>query len=233
MKTPLLWLPGLLADARVFGPQVAALSDVADATVADMTGADSIAVLAQNALATMPPGPFALAGFSMGGYVALEILRLAPERVTALALLNTNARPDSPEAAANRRRLMALAPRDFTTVLEALIPKQLHPAHLGDTQLTGLLRQMAQAVGVEGFLRQQEANLGRRDSRAHLATIRCPTVVIAGAEDAIMPREFLEELAHGIPDARLEVIANCGHVSPLEQPEAITAAVRTLLLPAA
>lgn len=231
MKTPLLWLPGLLNDARVFGHQVAALSNIADATVADLTGAHSIAALAQTALDTMPPGPFAMAGFSMGGYVALEILRLAPERVTALALLNSNARPDSAEATANRRRLMALAPRDFTTVLEALIAKQLHPLHLGDTRLTGLLRQMAQDVGVEGFLRQQEANIGRRDNRAHLANIRCPTVVIAGAEDAIMPREYLDELAQGIPGARLEVIASCGHISPLEQPEAVTAAVRAVLLP--
>lgn len=230
MKIPLLWLPGLLNDARVFGPQIAALSDIADATVADLTGESSIAALAQSALAMMPSGPFAMAGFSMGGYVALETLRLAPERVTAVALLNTNARSDSIEAAANRRRLMALAPRDFTTVVEALIPKQLHPAHLGDTKLTGLLLQMAQAVGVEGFLRQQEANIGRRDSRAQLATIRCPAVVIAGAEDAIMPSEFLDELAHGIPGARLEVIADCGHISPLEQPEAVTAAVRALLL---
>lgn len=229
MKTPILWLPGLLNDARIFGHQVAALADIADSTVADLTVADTIEGLARAALATMPAGPFALAGLSMGGYVALEILRIAPARVTALALLNTNARPDTPESAAHRRRLMGLAPKDFTTVVEALVAKQLHPDHAKDPAVRGLVLQMAEVVGVEGFLRQQEANIARIDSRPHLAAIACPTLVVAGDADAIMPLEVLQELAHGIRGARLEVVASCGHLSPIEQPEAVSTLIRSLL----
>lgn len=228
-QTPLLLLPGLLEDADVFEHQIAGLRDIASCTVADLTRSDTIAGLAADALGQAPARQFALAGHSMGGYVALEIMRRAPERVARLALLNTHARPDTPESTANRRRLMALAGTDFPAVSAQLLPHIVAPAHLGDAAITGKVARMALAIGKEAFLRQQRAIIGRIDSRAHLAAIRCPTLVVAARSDAIMPVAILEELAAGIPGARLVVIEDCGHVASIEQPAAVTRALREWL----
>ena len=226
MKKSLLLLPGLLCDARLFASQVRDLSDVAAPLVADLTGADTVAALASSAIAGMPAGRFAVAGLSMGGYVALEVIRQAPGRVSGIALLNTNARPDSPESTANRHRLMALADKDFAAVNTTLVPKLLHADHVGDAALVRLLDDMAAAIGVEGFKRQQRAIIGRIDSRPHLAAIRVPAMVLAAREDAIMPFEVSEEMAKAIPGAVLEIVEHSGHVSSIEQPEAVTARLR-------
>jgi pimeloyl-ACP methyl ester carboxylesterase len=219
---PLLLLPGLLEDADAFEHQVAGLGGPGAAFVADLTQADSIEQLARDALGQAPAPRFALAGHSMGGYVALEIMRQAPERVVRLALLNTHARPDSPDATAQRERLMALARRDFPAVIAALLPNLMVEAHLGDPARTGKVTEMALGTGVAAFLRQERAIIGRIDSRAHLAAIRCKTLVVAGRHDALMPLEILEELAHGIPGARLAIVEDCGHMSTLEQPAQVT-----------
>ncbi|MGZ5031616.1 MAG: alpha/beta fold hydrolase [Usitatibacter sp.] len=217
------FLPGLLEDADAFEEVIAGLREVAICSVADMTRADSIAGLAKAALAQAPAGPLHLAGHSMGGYVALEIMRQAPKRVAKLALLNTNARADSPEATENRKRLLALADKDFEAVNEALLPRLMTEEHLKDPNLTGLIATMARAIGKEAFKRQQRAIIGRVDSRPHLADIRCPTLVVAAREDAIMPLEVLEELAFGIPGARLATIPDCGHMASMEQPAQVLA----------
>ncbi len=158
----------------------------------------------------------------MGGYVALEVMRQAPERVDRLALMNTHARPDSPEATENRRRLMALAETDFPAVIRTLLPKLMTEEHLRDLELPGRITEMALATGKEAFLRQQRAIIGRIDSRPHLGAIRCPTQVVAAREDALMPVELLQELASAIPRARLAVIERSGHMASLEQPEEVT-----------
>jgi pimeloyl-ACP methyl ester carboxylesterase len=233
MKTPLLLLPGLLTDARLFEPQLRGLADIAGPVVAELSGAATVAALAKGAIAAMPPGRFAVAGLSMGGYVALEVMRQAPGRVSALALLNTNARPDTAEGTANRRRLMALAEKDFPAVNAALVPKLLHPDHVKDARLVKRLDDMAFAIGVEGFKRQQEAIIGRVDSRPHLGAIRVPAMVLAAREDLIMPLEVSEEMARGIPGARLEMVEHCGHLSSLEQPDAVTALLRAWIQRAA
>jgi pimeloyl-ACP methyl ester carboxylesterase len=214
----LLFLPGLLEDADAFKPLIEGLGPRVTSSVADLTRSDTMARLARDALSQAPPGRFALAGHSMGGYVALEVMRQAPERVERLALLCTNARPDSPESTGNRRRLLALAERDFPAVIETLTPKLLAPRHLADVSLTGTIGEMALAVGKEAFRRQQEAIIGRIDSRPHLKDIGCPALVVAGREDALMPVELLKELADGIPGARLTVIEDCGHMAAIEQP---------------
>ena len=166
-----------------------------------------------------PAGKLALAGHSMGGYVALEILRQAPERVDRLALLNTHARPDSPEATENRKRLMALAERDVPEVIRTLVPKLVLDNHL--TDLSGAITEMALGCGKEAFLRQERAIIARIDSRPHLAAIRCPTLVVAARNDALMPVELLEELARGIRGARLAIVEDSGHMAPLEQPREV------------
>jgi len=221
-QIPLLFLPGLLEDADAFEHQFIGLQSVAQCRAAELTRSDTIAGLAEDALAQAPAERFALAGHSMGGYVALEILRRAPERVERLALMNTHARPDSPESSANRRRLMKLAETDFPGVMNELAPKLVAPRHLKEIGLLGKMSEMALATGKEAFLRQERAIIGRMDSRPHLAKIACPTLVLAGGEDQIMPVEWLEELARGIPGARLEVIPECGHMASLEQPGKVT-----------
>lgn len=220
---PLLFLPGLLEDADVFEPQFLGLAGVAACRAAELTRSETMAGLAEDALAQAPAERFGLVGHSMGGYVALEILRRAPRRIERLALLNTHARPDSPESTENRRRLMALAGTDFPAVMAELAPKLLAPAHRDEIGLTGKMSEMALAIGEEAFLRQQRAIIGRVDSRPHLAALRCPTLVVAGRDDAIMQVAWLEELAHGIPGARLEVLEDCGHMSTLEQPQKVNA----------
>ncbi len=227
--TPLFILPGLLEDADAFRHQVEDLREVAACSVADLTGADTIGELARQALAQAPAGPVSLAGHSMGGYVALEILRQAPGRVARLALLNTHARPDSAEATENRQRLMALAQKDFPAVITTLMPKLVTAAHLMDPEITGTMSEMALATGKDAFLRQQRAIIGRIDSRPHLARIACPTLVLAAREDALMPVELLEELARGIPKARLAIVEESGHMASLEQPRKVTDLLRTWL----
>lgn len=221
-----LLLPGLLEDADAFEDLIGGTRDVAVPIVADMTRADTIPGLAKNALEQAPEGPLFVAGHSMGGYVALEIARQAPARVARLALLNTNARPDSPESAENRRRLMALADRDFEAVINSLMPRLMTEEHLQDPVLTGIIAAMAHGVGKEAFKRQEQAIIGRIDSRPHLGAIRCPTHVIAARNDAIMPVEILEEMASGIRGASLEVVENCGHMASIEQPAEVTRIMR-------
>jgi len=213
-----LFLPGLLEDAEAFEAQLVRLRPHAPCAVADLTGADSIAELARQALAQAPAGPLCLAGHSMGGYVALEAMRQAPARIERLALLNTHARPDTEEATQNRRRLMALAEKDFPAVIEALMPKLMTAEHQEDLDLRGTITEMALGVGKEGFARQEKAIIGRIDSRPHLKDIRCPTLVVAARHDQLMPVEILRELAQGIAGARLEIIEDSGHMSTLEQP---------------
>jgi len=150
--------------------------------------------------------------------------------VLGLALMDTSARPDTPEGTANRRRLMALAERDFPAVTETLLPKLLHPAHAADARLASIVRDMADRVGAAAFARQQLAIIGRPDSRPGLAGIACPAIVIAGRDDALMPPEIHEEQAAGIRGAELVKIPDCGHLATIEQPEAVSAALRGWLI---
>ncbi|MBI5165276.1 MAG: alpha/beta fold hydrolase [Magnetospirillum sp.] len=223
--TTLVLLPGLLNDARLWADQVAALSPTATVMVGDLTRDDSVAGLAQRVLAAAP-ARFALAGLSMGGYTAMEILRQAPERVERLALLDTTARPDLPEQTQRRRDAIAVAQSGgFGKIMPTMLPLLLHPDHLADEAITGLCTAMAAAVGPEAFVRQQTAILGRPDSRPSLPAVRCPTLVLCGREDTLTPLDRHEEMAALIPGARLQVIEHCGHLSAIEQPAAVTAAL--------
>ena len=226
---PLLALPGLLCDERLWQHQAADLLADHPVTSFALTSHDSMAALAAAALAKAPAGRFALAGLSMGGYLALEIMRQAPGRVAALALLDTSARPDSPEQTAMRRAAIAQSSSDFDAVMRAFLPRLVHPARLDDASLVATIAAMAKAVGRDGYVRQQEAIIGRVDSRPTLARIRCPTLVICGREDALTPLELSEEIAAGIAGSRLVVIEECGHMTAMERPREVTAALRTWL----
>ena len=231
-RHPLALLPGLLNTGALWAHQIRHLADLADPWVADLTSQDSTAAMAASVLAAMPER-FALAGLSMGGYVALEIMARAPQRVTHLALLDTRASGDEPREQQRRRDLMALAKRGrFKGVTPRLLPLFLHPAWLQEgagPQVGETTMAMAAAVGRDGFLRQQTAILGRRDHRATLATITCPTLILCGRQDQATPLAGHRVMAAAIEPARLVVIEDCGHLAPLERPEAVTAAMRQWL----
>jgi pimeloyl-ACP methyl ester carboxylesterase len=217
-----LILPGLLEDADAFTHQIEALRNTHAVVVGDLTRAETISDLAKEALKQVPAGPFSLAGHSMGGYVALEVMRQAPERVQRLALLNTHARPDSLEATQNRRRLMALAEKDFPAVIQTLLPKLLTEEHATNPDMTGTISEMALATGKDAFIRQEKAIITRIDSRPHLSRIKCRTLVIAGRKDALMPVSLLEELSRSISRSTLQIIEDSGHMSSIEQPAEVT-----------
>lgn len=230
-RTPLVLVPGLLCDDRLWRPQAERLADVADPVIANVIGDGSMSEMACSVLEAAPPaGRFALAGLSMGGYVALEIMRVAPDRVARLALLDTSARADTPEQTAARRDLIGLAQDGrFDEVPRRLLPIELYPDRLDDERLTSTVFGMADAVGPEAFVRQEEAIIGRPDSVGDLPDITCPTLVLCGREDALTPLHLHAEMASLLPGSRLVVVERCGHLSPLERPEAVTAAMREWL----
>ncbi|RKR06809.1 pimeloyl-ACP methyl ester carboxylesterase [Kushneria sinocarnis] len=223
-KHPLILLPGLLNDERLWTAQRAALADRAEIHVPDLTRHESIGAMADAVLAEAPER-FALAGLSMGGYVALAIMRQAPERVTGLALIDTSAAPDSEEGARARRGMIDQAQHDFDGVIDTLLGKLLHERHQSDRALTASVRAMAHAVGVEGFRLQQQAIMARADSWPTLATIDCPVAVICGREDGITPPEDHQRMAEALADAQYTVIDQCGHLAPLEQPDRVNEAL--------
>ena len=230
IKHPLVLLPGLLCDAALWHHQTAYLTELAEITVADFTNDDSIGGMAETALAKAPER-FALAGLSMGGYVALEIMRRAPERVTRLALLDTSARGEIETQTQRRRELMRMSmDGKFSEVTPLLLPFLIHPDRQGERELTSAITKMADHVGPDGFLRQQTAIMGRPDSRDDLGRIKCPTLILCGRQDALTPVEVHEEMAAGIPDARLVIIEESGHMTAMERPQAVTALLRDWLL---
>jgi pimeloyl-ACP methyl ester carboxylesterase len=229
-RVPLILLPGLLCDEALWAHQTRYLAEVADVTVADLTGRDSVSELAADVLATAPPR-FAVAGLSMGGYVAVEIVRQAPERVVKLALLDTNARADTDKQRRRRRGLMTLADRgEFRGVTPRLLPMLIHPDRIGEEALTGEVMAMAERVGRDAFLRQQKLIMDRPDSRPGLPSLRLPTLVLCGRQDAISTLEMHVEMAEAIPRARLAIVEECGHLAALERPHATTALMRDWLV---
>jgi pimeloyl-ACP methyl ester carboxylesterase len=225
-KTPLLLCPGLLNDAALWQHQIESLADVADVVVPDLTGADTMADLAR-AVLDRSPSRFALAGLSMGGYVAFEIMRQAPERVSRLALFDTRARLDPAESRARRFELIDIARRGgFGKLPAQMVPAQLHPDHAKNPRMASTVLAMAERIGAEAFIRQQTAILRRPDSLPDLAAIRVPTLVAGGRQDAITPPEILREIADAISGAKLVLIEEAGHLTPLEQPQAVSALLR-------
>jgi pimeloyl-ACP methyl ester carboxylesterase len=218
----LVMIPGLNCTARLYAAQIGPLSRSHSVLVPDHSGQASMGAIAERILALAPPR-FALAGLSMGGYIAFEIMRKAPERVTRLVLLDTQARPDAPERAEFRRgQVRAAREGRFHEVIEGSWPNLVHPARHEDAALKAVHVAMCEETGVEGFAREIEAIIGRADSRPTLGQIKVPTLVIVGAEDALTPVELNKEIADGIPGACLEVIPHCGHLSTIEKPETVT-----------
>jgi pimeloyl-ACP methyl ester carboxylesterase len=223
--TPILLVPGLVSSPRIFDPVVPALWQFGPVMVANHIRDDSMAAIARRILAEAPPR-FALAGHSMGGYIAFEMLRQAPDRVAKLALINTQARPDTPEGSDRRRGMMARAQNgEFHAVLDELFPGFVHSSRREDASLRRLIHDMGVDVGAEAFIRQQTAIMGRADSRPMLAAIKCPTLVLTGDEDNTIPNALSVEMAEGIEGAKLVILPNCGHMPQPEQPRATAEAL--------
>lgn len=220
----LVLIPGLLCTDALYAAQIAGLSGgAARISVAEHRRYDTLAELAAAILAKAPQR-FALAGLSMGGYIAFEIWRQAPDRVERLALLDTSARPDLPEQSENRRRLVALAEKKGVgTPAREMFAKLVAPARAQDAGLKAAFLHMAEATGAAGFANQQSAIMLRPDSRPTLASIGCPTLVLVGEEDQLTPPDVAREIAAGIAGSHLVVVPGTGHLSTLEAPDAVTA----------
>ncbi len=221
----IILLPGLLCDASVWAAQVAALGPVADVVVADLTSQSSIETMARSALG-LRQGHIVVIGHSMGARVALEMVRLAPDRVEKLALLDTGAHPRREGEEAGRQALLDLADREGMAALaERWLPPMVHEARVSDTALMEPLREMVLRATPEQHHRQIRALLDRPDARPLLPTITCPTLVMVGRQDRWSPLAQHEEIAAAIPGARLVVIEDSGHMSPVEQPDQVTGAL--------
>ena len=228
MLTPVLFLPGLLCDATLWRAQIDDLADIAVPFVADLTLDDSVAAMAARTLAAAPPR-FALAALSMGGYVAFEIMRQAPERVTRLALLAASAAPDDAARAAERRSAMAsLKVGRFVGVTTRLLPQLIHPSRVA-SETGEAVRAMAERVGGDAFLRQQQAILTRPDSRPTLSQIEVPTIVGVGDGDLLTPPAASQAIHQGIAGSTLHVFEGCGHLPAMELPDETSALLRDWL----
>ena len=228
MPRPTLFLlPGLLCDDEIWGHQRAALSEFAEIVIPDFRYENSLTAMAQLVIDTAPER-FSVAGHSMGGRVALEVFRMATERIDRLALLDTGIHLRKPGEEAGRQELIDLAHSAGMSALAAKwLPPMLHPDHIG---LLKPLTSMVERSTPETFENQQRALLDRPDAGTVLSIIRCPTLVLCGKEDAWSPVLQHHQIAALIPGSKLEVIEDCGHMSPMEQPEAVTDALRTWFL---
>ena len=223
-KETLVMLPGILSDAEFWHNQVVGLAGVCDPQVGDLTTSDSIEGIAQHVLAAAPDR-FALAGLSRGGYVAFEIMRVAPERVTRVAFLDTHARKDPLESVPRRAAMKEMAKDGrYSDIAPQLMHNVLH-ANFLDGPLATLMIEMAERVGPGVFLNHLKAMENRSDSRPGLASIAVPTLVVCGEADVITPPELAREIADGIPNAKLVIIEGAAHLPPLEQPDAVNRAL--------
>ena len=224
--TPTLLIPGLAASAALFKEQIGPLSSFGPVHIADHRGADSMTGLAESILKTAP-SHFRLCGLSMGGYIALEIMRQAPERVTHFVLMDTSARPDTSEATQKRLDSIALARKgQLARLIKESIPNMVKKERASEPFYRDAIMQMSEHCGVDGYINQLEACRTRIDSRPFLPEIAVPTLVLVGEHDVVTPEDFAAELVGGIgSNAELEVIQDAAHLTPLEQPVAVTAAL--------
>jgi pimeloyl-ACP methyl ester carboxylesterase len=234
MTPHLLLLPGMMLDRRMYAHQIEALAGTAHVSVPELTHFDSIGALAADVLESAP-NRFALAGLSMGGIVALEIWRQAPERVTHLALLNTTPHPDTSQRREQRKQQLTRveAGNLRELLIDSMKPLYLAQCNRHNAQLLGSLLDQGIELGAGVFRRQSLALSNRCDSQATLAGVDCPALVLCGREDRLCPPEWHVAMANTLPRADLVILAECGHLSPMEQPDAVSHFLRRLMSKAA
>ena len=229
-RPAVLALPGLLCDDTIWEPQVAGLADIADVTIADFAQLDDLTAMARAAL-DLVDGPVHVVGHSMGGRVAFEIWRLAPERVRSLVVLDTGSHPAAPNEADSRQVLLDVsAQQGMRALADAWLPPMVHPDRRDDPAFMGSLVDMVMRATPEQHARQIHALLTRPDASPLLGTITVPTLVIVGRDDEWSPVAQHEKIAAAIPTARLEIVEDSGHMVTLERPEAVTALLRDWLI---
>lgn len=229
MLPQLILVPGLLNDAELFRDQIAGLSDVARLVVADITRGETLAALSAEVL-NIAEDRFALAGFSLGGVVAQEVMRIAPERVTHLALMNTTMLADRPDRAAQRQRLIAMARNSdkFHGFGEKLLETYFAPRSLLNPAMAVRVRGMTGRLGAEVFIRH--SLIERPDSHDTLRGVKCPVLVLCGEHDALTPPALHQDMTSAMPGSQLVIVPDAGHLTPIEQPDAVNSALRQLLL---
>lgn len=227
-KSVILFLPGSMCDERLFAPQIKALSQQGyDCRTANLTRALTYEGMAANILATAPDN-FALAGLSLGGTLALEIYRQAPERVTHLALLNTTPKADRAKEARLEHIKRATAGELDQLMQENYFPRYLSPAS-NVAEIMPIIKHMALDLGPDVFEQQSRAMMSRASMEPVVPFIKCPTLILAGQDDIICPTALHQEMADKIPHADFRILPDCGHISTLECPEAVTEALLSFL----
>lgn len=216
---PIVFIPGLLSDGALFDAQINACRAAGiDVQAIPSLGGETIAAIASDILAKAPP-QFIMGGLSMGGYVAQEIMRQAPARISKLMLFNTSSRADTPEGHEKRSALIELAQIGrFKGVTPRLLPLLINKKHLQNEAMTKVIFEMAERVGRENFVKQQRAIMSRIDSRPSLAAIKVPTLILGGVDDQIAPIEHASEMAALIENSQFHALEDCGHLCTLEQP---------------
>lgn len=220
--TPVVMVPGLNCSARVYAQQIPALWQFGPVQIADHRRGNSMAAIAGSILEAAPPR-FALVGFSMGGYIALEILRQARDRVSKLALLDTAAAADRPDQTEKRNRNIQLTREGKTAEREeALWPLLVHESRLNDEAIRSVVKEMHQETGSEAYINQQTAIMNRADSRTLLPQLQMKTLIVVGDSDQLTPPAAAKEMHELVAGSKLDVIPNCGHMSTLERPDRVT-----------
>jgi len=226
---PLVLLPGMMCDARLFQPQIAAFSGKRVVHVAPLGAYDTVEALARDVIAHAPPR-FALAGLSMGGIVAMEVVARAPDRIAALALLDTNHRAELPKVAARRAPQIAAAQAGQ---LRAVMRDEMKPNYLTDgpkrADILHLCMEMANNLGPDAFINQSLALMARPDQQETLQSYEKPTLILCGEDDALCPVHRHKLMKELMPHATLTILKNAGHLPTLEQPDATTAALKAWL----
>jgi pimeloyl-ACP methyl ester carboxylesterase len=229
-SSPIVLVPGLGSSLRTHLDILPALWRHGPVSVANHIRDDTIEAIARRALAEAPAAAFSLIGHSLGGYIVLEMMRQAPHRVQRLMLMNTQARTDPPEVTERRKATIAMIYQGrFEEAMEANFPLLVHPSRAGDAALREQLRLSQSDGGPEIYACHMVAIMARKDSRPCLKDIGVPTLVLSGDRDLLISNEFSREMADAIPDAVLEIVPQCGHMAPMEQPAAVIAAMERWL----